>query len=128
MDVPAGSLTWDGSAANDNWSSNLNWIGGYAPGYVGDTVTFAGINRLTPNLDTNYGVTGVVFDSTAGSFIIGTANSSARPSGVAALSTILASTQTLNVPLTLVSNLTFSAASGNLALARISPAAASSSL
>jgi fibronectin-binding autotransporter adhesin len=118
MDVPAGSLTWDGLAANDNWSSNLNWIGGYAPGYVGDTVTFAGINRLTPNLDTNYGVTGVVFDSTAGSFIIGTANSSALTIGSGGIANNSASTQTMNVPLTMVSNLTFSAASGNLALAK----------
>ena len=64
---------WNGAGANDNFTSNLNWLLTTAPGYVGDSLTFAGVTRPTPNMDTNYTVTGVTFDNTAGSFNIGSA-------------------------------------------------------
>ena len=98
LTVTATTETWNGGATDNNWSSAANWSGPYAPGYVGDTLIFAGTTRLTPNMEHNYTASGLTFDGTAGSFVIGTANGSTLT-----LSNLLesdsANTQTLNVPL-----------------------------
>ena len=95
--VPANSV-WNGQAADDNWSSNLNWTNQTAPGYVGDNVTFAGTTRLTPNMDNNYSLGGMTFDTNAGSFVItsATASSLTLNGGVTNNST---HAQVLNVPI-----------------------------
>ena len=114
--VTASSLTWDGgSSLNDNWSSGTNWAGDVAPGLVGDSLTFAGTTRLTPNLDTTYSVTGLTFDGTAGAFVLGTAGSTLTngSSGIVNNST---AAQTFNVPLVMNGAQTFNAAAGSLIL------------
>ena len=117
LTVAAGSLTWNGGSANDNWSSNPNWVGGAAPGYVGDALTFAGTTRLTPNMEADYSVTDIAFDGTAGSFVIGTAGSTLTLTGSGVVNNS-ANAQTVNVPITTAAPATFNAASGNLTLGR----------
>jgi autotransporter-associated beta strand protein len=114
--INAASQVWNGGAGDNNWSSNPNWAGGAAPGYIGDSVTFSNTVRLTPNMDTNYSVTGVTFDSTAGSFTIGTANSSTLTNGSGGIVNNSTSAQTLNVPVVMSAAQTLNAAAGNITL------------
>jgi fibronectin-binding autotransporter adhesin len=74
--IVAGNDVWSGGAADNNFSSNLNWTNGTAPGLVGDSLEFAGTTRLTPNMDNNYTVTQLTFDANAGSFNIGSSSGS----------------------------------------------------
>lgn len=116
LSVVTGNLTWNGGGADDNWSSSPNWAGGVAPGYAGDTLTFAGTTRLTPNMEANYSVTDVTFDSSAGSFTIGSTTGSALTlTGVGVVNSS-ANEQTLNVPITTAAPEIFNASAGNLTL------------
>lgn len=67
----AGTDTWTGGGASDNWSDVNNW-GGTAP-VANDQLTFDGTSRMTPNNDFP---AGTIFNSvsiagTAGAFVIG---------------------------------------------------------
>ena len=107
---------WLGAGSDDYFDTNPNWSNAAAPGFAGDSLTFAGTTRLTPSLDNNYSVTSVTFSNTAGSFNIGTANGSiltVTGSGVANNS---ANAQTLNVPVALAAPETLTAAAGDLTL------------
>jgi len=118
--VTAGNKVWDGgSLVDNNWSSNPNWAGDAGPAYSGDSIAFAGSTRLTPNMDTNYSVTGIAFDASAGSFNVGTANSSVLTlTSTGGIVNSSANAQTLNVPLVLASSQVVSnGAAGNLTLA-----------
>jgi hypothetical protein len=79
-------------------------------------VTFAGTTRLTPNLDINQSVTGVTFDATAGSFNLGTANSSTLTLTANGILNLSSSNQTVNVPITMSGGQTLNASAGNLTL------------
>ena len=111
FNVVTGSSVWTGAGADINWSTVLNWSA-TAPGLAGDAVTFAGTTDLTPNLNNNYSVTGVTFDSTAGSFVIGTAGSTLTLTG--GVTNNSANPETLNVPVSLNAAAAFDAAAGNL--------------
>lgn len=106
---------WTGLGANDNWTTGLNWLGGFAPATSSASITFAGGTRLTPNLDTSYSVAGLTFSNNASSFVIGTANASTLTlaGGVTNNS---ANPQNLNVPVTLGATANLNAAAGNLTL------------
>ena len=116
--VAVQNYVWDGGSALDNkWSSGTNWVGDLQPGTVGDSMTFAGTTRLTPNLDGNYNVTGVTFDNTAGSFnLTNSANTLTLSTGNGVVNNS-ANPQTFNVPITLAAAQTFNAAAGDLILA-----------
>ena len=108
---------WGGAGVDNNFSTSLNWTNDAAPGYVGDSLDFAGTLRTNgPNMETNYSVTGVTFDSTAGGFTIGTANSSALTVTAAGVVNNSTNAQTLNVPVTLGAAQTLNAANGPLTL------------
>lgn len=115
--VIAANPVWSGNAADNNWNSGANWNSGTgpAPGIVGDAVTFDGFTRLNPNLETNYSVTGVTFNSTAGGFTIGSTGGYALAltsgSGIVNNS---AYAQTLNVPITMSAAQTLDAEAGPL--------------
>jgi len=104
-----------GTGANDNWSTSPNWSVAL-PAASGDAVTFAGTTRPTPNLDVNASVTGVTFDATAGSFNLGTANSSTLTLTANGILNLSASPQTVNVPLTMGGAQTLNASAGNLTI------------
>jgi autotransporter-associated beta strand protein len=112
--VVGANRVWNGAGADDNWSSNPNWLGGKGPG-VGDTATFAGATRLTPSMDSSYSLTGLAFYSTADSFVLGNVASTLTltGSGVVNNSTNL---QTLDMPIVLAGSPTFNAAAGDVVL------------
>src|SRR6185369_6662829 len=58
------SRVWDGGSLVDSkWSSVTNWVGDVAPTFSTESVTFAGSTRLTPDMDTNYSITGLTFNN-----------------------------------------------------------------
>ncbi len=116
LNVVTTNDVWNGLGAGNNIAVNLNWTNGAAPGYVGDSLEFAGSTRTSPNLETNYTVTGVTFDNTASNFNIGTLNSSTLAITANGVANNSAYAQTLNVPVTLSAAQTLNAASGPLAL------------
>jgi len=113
--ISAEAVTWDGGGADDKWSSNTNWSTDLAPGYIGDSVAFDTGNRLTADMDTNYNVAGLTFNSGAGAFTIGSSTGSTLTNSAGIVNNS-ASTETLNVPVVLSAAQTFNAASGNLTL------------
>ena len=74
LNVVVRNEVWTG-VGNGNWSDNADWTTA-APGISGDAVTFAGTTGLTPNMDNSYSVTSLTFNNTAGSFTVGSGNSS----------------------------------------------------
>ena len=100
LTVNSSTDTWSGLASNDNWTSDANWVGSVAPGYVGDALIFTGSTRTTPVMDTNYSVVSLAFDSSAGSFTIGSATGSTLTL-LGGVTNSSASAQALNVPVVL---------------------------
>jgi fibronectin-binding autotransporter adhesin len=116
LTVSTSTEVWNGAGGNPNWSTNPNWASGYAPGFAGDTLVFAGAANLAPNMDNNYSATGLSFSNNAGSFNIGTANSSTLTLTADGVVNNSANAQTLNVPITLTSPETFNAAAGDITI------------
>jgi len=110
--------TWNGAdtPANVNWDDNANWVSTFAPGYVGDSLIFAGTKGLAPVMDQGYTVNGLGFDATAGLYVIGGSGLALGVSG--GVTNNSANVETLNLPVNLVTGATpvFTAAVGNLVL------------
>jgi autotransporter-associated beta strand protein len=107
--------TWSGAHFNTspNSDDNANWVGGAAPGYLGDTVIFAGNTGLTPVFDQNYTFNGIGFASGAGPFVL---TSSGNSIGVVGgITNNSATTETVAFPMTL-NGMAMNAAAGNLVL------------
>jgi len=117
LTVNPANQVWTGGGANNNWSTNPNWSSGAAPGYAGDSLTFAGSVRLAPSLEANYSVTDITFDGSASSFVIGSTASALTLTGSGVVNNS-GSEQTINVPITTAAATTFNASSGNLTLGR----------
>ena len=63
--------TWTGNGANNNWNTGANWLGGVAPSGVYYTLHFDGTTKLAPtNSLGNQYVTSLIFEPTAGSFVL----------------------------------------------------------
>jgi autotransporter-associated beta strand protein len=116
LTITANAVTWDGGASDNNWTSNTNWTSDIGPGFIGDSVTFSGTTQLTPNMSTNYSLTGLTFDNTAGAFIIGSSSGSTLTNGSGGIVNNSTATETLNVPVVVSAAQTFLAAAGNLTL------------
>jgi autotransporter-associated beta strand protein len=116
LTINAATDVWNGNGANENWSTSLNWVGGLAPGYAGDSLVFAGASagKTTPNLDLNYSVKALTFDPTAGNFNISSADSSTLTLAGSGVVNNSANAQTLNVPITMSAAETFNAAAGDI--------------
>jgi len=98
LTVTVANDVWNGLAGNAFFDSNLNWTNKAAPGLVGDSLEFAGTVNTSPDVDNNYTVTGVTFDSGAGSFNIGSAEGDTLTlTGAGPLVNNSANPQTLNV-------------------------------
>ena len=98
LTVVVGNDVWNGLGGNVYFDTNLNWTNKTAPGYVGDSLEFAGTVNLSPDLDQPYTVTGITFDSGAGSFTINSAQADTLTlSGSGPLVNNSANAQTLNV-------------------------------
>ncbi len=113
------TYTWDGGGGDNNWGTANNWDPNGAPptGSSGNTFIFAGTTRLTPGMNGNYSVGGILFDGTAGGFTIsssggGTQTLTLYGGGITNNST---NAQAINVEaITLAASQTWNAASGNL--------------
>jgi autotransporter-associated beta strand protein len=112
--------TWNGNDRNTDqyWNDNGNWASGLAPGYVGDSLIFAGPYGLAPDLyQNNYTVNALTFTNGAGPFVITSSGSTtltlAADSGVTNDST---SVETFTVGMALGGAVTFNAGSGGLML------------
>jgi fibronectin-binding autotransporter adhesin len=103
--VNTSSEVWNGGGANNLWSSNPNWQSGYAPGYVGDSLTFAGTTRLTPDMNAGYTISTLTFDGTAGSFTLGSSGGYGLTVTGGSIANNSANTQTLNVAIANAGNL-----------------------
>ncbi len=110
--TPISSVTWNGGGNANNFSSAGNW-GGVSLA-AGDSLSFAGTTKLTPNNDTaaNTEYAGITFNSGAGAFVI-TGNAINLAGDVINNSSTL---QTINLNLAMQANTNFNAASGNLAI------------
>jgi RHS repeat-associated protein len=106
-------VTWTGGGAGNLWSDPANW-GGTAPG-ANSALAFSGNMGLMNTDDISAGTQfdGVVFNAGAGAFVL-SGNAVDLDGNIVNSST---RTQTVNLPLTLVSGTTLNAASGNLTLA-----------
>ena len=89
---------WNGVGLDALADDNANWASGAAPGYLGDGMTFAGILNTSPDLDQNYTVSGLIFNTNAGSFTL--ISSSSYPltlSGNGPIAVNSTNAQTLNL-------------------------------
>ena len=107
LTVVATNQVWNGGGADGSWATNPNWDSGAAPGYVGDSVTMAGNNSLWSSMDASYSLTGLTFDSTAGSFVIGTTTSGTLTLAGSGLTNVSTNAQTLNFPVVMTTNQLF---------------------
>ena len=112
--LPASEL-WSGGAANNNWSSALNWNTAVSPA-TGDLVFF-GSGTYAPVMDANFTLGSVTFNSGAGSFVITNSGGSVLTIQ-AGVTNNSANAQTINVPMTLTVGQTFSAAAGALSVGK----------
>ena len=113
--VTNSSQIWNGSGADNKWSTGANWVSGIQAG-TGDSATMAGTTRLTNNLDASLSLGSLTFDSTAGSFDI--TNAANTLTLTAGLTNNSANAQTVDVPVVLSGAQTINAASGNVAISR----------
>ncbi len=102
--VVASVEVWNGSGPNVDWTDGTNWVSGLAPGYVGDSVVFAGGINLSPDINQNYTVNSLTFSNNAGSFALGSAEGD-----VLALSNSVVNnstnSETINLAVALANNL-----------------------
>ncbi len=118
FNVVASTEVWSGLGPDGNWDDNADWASGAAPGYVGDSLIFAGTTGLSPVIDQNYSLAGLSFSNNAGRFNINSSGGSILTilpnAGVTNNNT--ANVETLNVPITISGTTYFNAASNNLVI------------
>ena len=117
----AAFTTWDGGDIDDsNWTSGDNWVGDAAP-TSGNTlrIAFGGSTRLTPDMDTNFTVNDLRFNSGASSFTLGStgANTLTFGGNVPSIIQASANNQTINSKINLSTTTVFeTSGSGELTL------------
>ena len=115
MTVTLANDVWVGGGLDANFDTNPNWGNSAAPGFAGDSLTFAGIINPDPYMDNAYSVTSVTFSNNAGSFdITGNGNQLTLTGGGVVNSS--ANAQTLEVPVVFTAAGTLNAAAGDLTL------------
>jgi fibronectin-binding autotransporter adhesin len=108
-----GAQTWNGGGANNLWSTGANWS--VAPVNNGTAaLAFAGSTRLTPDMDANWNILSLAFNSGAGAFILGSTGSFTLTIQGGGITNNSTSTETINNKITLGAAQTWSATSGNL--------------
>jgi fibronectin-binding autotransporter adhesin len=98
LNILATNRVWNGAGGNANWGTGQNWTDVMSPGLVGDSIEFAGTTDLSPNMDSSYTITSLLFDLSAGAFDISSSdNSILTLIGSAAITNNSANAQTLNI-------------------------------
>lgn len=101
------SVDWTGSGSDDLFSTSANWT---TPPVDGDSVFFGSSPRYTPSVDTSFVPNQMVFNLDAGAYTFSGSSLSLGSGGLQNNSTNI---QTFNLPLTLTSDQSFAASSGN---------------
>jgi autotransporter-associated beta strand protein len=114
----AGSSPWDFDTAA-NWAIETGETAAYAPGYIGDSLIFAGKTGPSPVMDNSYSVNGLGFASGAGPFNI-TATSTNILTITGGTTNLSSATNTLALPVLsgTTGPLSINAGSGVLALTK----------
>lgn len=108
--------TWDGGGVNDLFNTANNWNPNAVPLNNGTaSLTFGGAVRLTPSVNVNFDVSGVIFNNTAGAFNIGTSGGTTLTVRGGGITNNDADTQTFSTPVTFATGSAITATSGNLA-------------
>jgi autotransporter-associated beta strand protein len=116
--VVAGTDVWNGGGADDNLSTSLNWFSHLSPSLIGDTLQFSGSTRLTPNVDNNYIVAGVVFTN-GGAFNIGSTGSTLTLTNGVGVVNNSANVQTFSAPIALSATSTFGTISNDIIVSNV---------
>jgi len=116
LTVTLANDVWVGGGSDANFDTNPNWGNSAAPGFLGDSLTFAGIVNTNSYMDNTYSVTSLTFSNNAGSFDI-TGNGSTLTLTGGSVVDNSTNAQTLNVPVAFAAAGTISANAGNLTLA-----------
>ena len=66
----AGDATWSPMPATADWNSSANWLPATVPNGATDTATFAASSQASVSLSQSTTVEAIVFDATAGTFIL----------------------------------------------------------
>jgi autotransporter-associated beta strand protein len=107
--------TWDGGGANNLWSTANNWNPNGVPANNGtSSLAFAGTTRLTPDMDANWSINSLTFNSGAGAFILGSTGGFTLTIQGGGITNSSANTETINNAITLGTAQTWSATSGAL--------------
>jgi autotransporter-associated beta strand protein len=111
--IPAEGQTWNGGGGDNKWSTGSNWT--VAPLNNGTAaVAFAGTTRLAPDMDANWSILSLTFNSGAGAFTLGSTGGFTLTIGLNGITNNSTNTETINNAITLGAAQTWSAASGNL--------------
>ena len=107
--------TWDGGGANNLWSTANNWNPNGVPANNGTaSLAFAGSTRLAPDMDANWNINSLTFNSGAGAFTLSSTGGFVLTIQGGGITNNSASTQTINNAITLGTAQTWSATSGAL--------------
>ena len=108
----AATLTWIGSAGDNNTVNPANWTPAQAP-VNGDVLIYAGAAGLSPQMNSALTVGSLSFSSTAKVFTLGGTGTYTVNGGITNSST---SAETINTSLRLGANQNWNATSGNLTI------------
>jgi hypothetical protein len=65
-------VTWDGAGSGATWTAGANWAGGVAPASASTTqIAFGGSTNLSPDMNQNWSVNSLAFNSGASAFTLG---------------------------------------------------------
>ena len=107
--------TWDGGGANNLWSAANNWNPNGVPANNGTaSLAFAGSTRLAPDMDANWNINSLTFNSGAGAFALSSTGGFVLTIQGGGITNNSASTETINNAITLGAAQTWSATSGAL--------------
>lgn len=109
---------WSGQGGGDaNWSSATNWRNGTQP-VSGESMIFAGSlpASLVSEMDGDYSISSLSFDSTAGAFTITDSSASHALSLSGGITNQSANIQTIDVPLVLSTSQSFRSNAGDLVI------------
>ena len=113
--------TWNGAGSllNSKWSNGGalgNWSGAAAPANNGTAnVAFGGSQGLTPDMDANWSINSLAFNSGAGVFVLGSTGGFTLTIQGGGITNNSTNTETINNAVTLGAAQTWSATAGNLA-------------
>ncbi|MEY2509251.1 MAG: fibronectin-binding autotransporter adhesin [Verrucomicrobiota bacterium] len=111
----AAGTTWDGGGANNLWSTANNWNPNGVPANNGTaSLAFAGSTRLAPDMDANWNINSLTFNSGAGAFALSSTGGFVLTIQGGGITNNSASTETINNAITLGTAQTWSATSGAL--------------